>query len=345
MTYEKYTLTSLNPKDYRVLSSRGDDEIPILFMFVGLPGSGKSTLAAHSVVNDKNGGFHYPVVHSSDKIREELYGDADDQEHNAEVFNELHKRIRNDLASGKDVIYDATNLSKKRRVGYLKELRKIRCKRICIAVMTPYEVCIRNNQNRDRQAPRSAMERMYKSWCPPALHEGFDEIHLYYYYGDLSEYYYSPENFFEGRVGANHISQENSHHTLTIGEHCSKAGRYAITKYSDLVLGLAAHFHDIGKPFTKTKWNAKGEFDGNYHYYQHHCVGAYDSLFYLEQYCNDKTISVRDLVYISNLIYYHMMPFTKWRQSEKAKLKDIKLIGKNMYEDIMRLHEADTFAH
>jgi len=342
MTYEKHTF--IKPQELRVFERQNDDKTPILFTLIGLPGSGKSYLASRIAIGDGKGGFYYPTIHSSDELRKELYGDVDDQTHNAEIFNELHKRIRNDLVRGMDTIYDATNVSKKRRIGYFREISKIKCRKIAIVTLAPYEVCLSQNLQREKTVPEYVIKNMYMHWCPPALNEGFDEIHLFYNYGDLDKDYYSPNNFFEGRIGANYISQDNSHHTLTIGQHCSEAGRYAIKKYSDLILGLAAHFHDIGKPFTKTKLNKKGEFDGNYHYYQHHCVGAYDVFFYLDHF-SEEMLSPRDLVYISNLIYYHMMPFTKWRQSEKAKLKDKKLIGNKMFTDIMRLHEADTFAH
>ena len=40
-----------------------------------------------------------------------------------------------------------------------------------------------------------------------------------------------------------------------------------------------------------------------------------------------------------------MRPYLGWKQSEKAKERDKKLIGKMMYEDIMILHEADLAAH
>ena len=43
---------------------------------------------------------------------------------------------------------------------------------------------------------------------------------------------------------------------------------------------MAALLHDQGKIMTKSRINSKGEDDGNCHYYQHHCVGAYNSIFY-----------------------------------------------------------------
>ena len=69
---------------------KGDESkiMPVLVMLMGLSGSGKSTLAEEYA--KLSGG----KVFSSDKIREELFGDENDQTHNGEVFNELHKRIK-----------------------------------------------------------------------------------------------------------------------------------------------------------------------------------------------------------------------------------------------------------
>ena len=48
---------------------------------------------------------------------------------------------------------------------------------------------------------------------------------------------------------------------------------------------------------------------------------------------------------VTNMIYYHMHPYLAWKQSEKAKERDKKLLGEKMFNDIMLLHEADLAAH
>ena len=81
-------------------------------MLVGLPGSGKSTCAEKL----KKEGY---IIHSSDTIREELTGDVNSQENNLEVFDILHKKVKEDLKSGHSCVYDATNMSMKRRKAFL----------------------------------------------------------------------------------------------------------------------------------------------------------------------------------------------------------------------------------
>lgn len=64
---------------------------PILIMMVGVQGSGKSTIAQH--IRDKISSV--PVhIFSSDQLREELFGNVDEQNRNNELFRELHRRIK-----------------------------------------------------------------------------------------------------------------------------------------------------------------------------------------------------------------------------------------------------------
>lgn len=40
-----------------------------------------------------------------------------------------------------------------------------------------------------------------------------------------------------------------------------------------------------------------------------------------------------------------MRPYLGWKESEKARERDRKLIGEEMYQDIMILNECDRAAH
>lgn len=82
---------------------------PTLYTLVGLPACGKSTYCMNN--NDC-------VIISTDAIRKELYGDESAQTNNAKVYHIAHERIALALASGKNVIFDATNINKKARKEY-----------------------------------------------------------------------------------------------------------------------------------------------------------------------------------------------------------------------------------
>lgn len=319
---------------------RLEANVPLMIMLAGLPGSGKSTVA-ESIHTSGDNEKYKPVIHSSDGLRKELFGDEATQGDNNKLFTELHKRIKADLIAGKDVIYDATNINKKLRRQFLNELRNISCTPICLCVMTSYETCLKNNEKRERKVPVEVIKRMQMNWQPPHYNEGFREIK--YIFSNLDDEYadkFTIRDFFKV---ANDFDQENSHHALSLGEHCTKAATYIQEHCPDnFPLLIATMLHDNGKLHTKTRTNAKGIEDGNCHYYQHHCVGAYNILFYLH-YANQFT--EEDFTYISNLIYYHMHPYCQWKQSEKALNKDKTILGDKLFKDIMLLHDADLYAH
>lgn len=311
----------------------------------GLPGSGKSSYAKDIDVATPY--ITKPVIHSSDKLREEMFGNEAAQGDNNKLFCELHRRIKNDLMNCRDVIYDATNIKKKERIQFLESLNKINCFPICVVMATEYEACLFNNKRRERVVPDYVIERMWHNWTPPHYGEGFEHIdYIFSYLSDNNEIThesmakYTLGKFFEKADGFN---QENKHHTLSLGEHSTKAATYIQEHAPDnFNLLYAAMLHDNGKLFTKTEINAKGEQDGDCHYYQHHCVGAYNSMFYLHR---AELIKGENIAEITNLIYYHMHPYIQWKQSERVLNRDKELLGNHLYNDILILHDADLYAH
>lgn len=304
-----------------------ENKKPIFFMLVGLPYSGKSVQA------EKMKEQYGAVVHSSDAIREEILGDAQDQNNNGKVFEVLHRRVFEDLSAGKNVVYDATNISYKRRMDALQRINKIDCQKVCLFMATPFDVCIERSKNRERVVPYEVVERMYKTIWIPNVYEGWDYVELIYP-EDFKPY--NLRDLFNGENGLNYINQDNPHHALTVGHHCITA--YGLVHNESPELQEAALLHDIGKPFTKSFVNSKGETTEVAHYYDHHHVSAYDSLFY-----GDFSL---DRLYIAAIIQWHMRPFELERldHPRKAKEKFRDLVGYKLYRDIERLHVADIEA-
>ena len=296
-------------------------------MMCGLPASGKSTISKELAIKEN------AVIHASDELRKELFRDENTNDKNDELFLELHKRIKNDLRDGKNAIYDATNINYKRRKSFLDELKKIECYKECVIVATPYEDCIRQNKLRERNVPDYIIRKMYMNFYVPQLYEGWNEIRFIHNF-KLDEY---KANKLFDRL--DNLSQDNSHHTLTVGEHCKQTALKLNTEKSDYTLIISALYHDVGKEFTKCFKNTKGEETKEAHYYQHHLISAYDSMFYLYDIGN----KIPDwYLKILGLITWHMQPF--FIQSEKAKEKFINLVGEEFYDKLMVLHEADIIA-
>ena len=303
-------------------------------MFCGLPASGKSTYAEKLAKETDS------IVLSSDAIRWELFGDETDQEHNQQVFQELHKRAKKWLCDGRNVIYDATNISSKLRRAFLNELTKIDCIKNCVIMATPYEQCLGNNRDRARQVPEWAIERMYRKWQTPAMFEGFDNITIEYW---DDEHFVWPIHVAESLLD---FDQQNPHHTKTLGGHLFSTFRLCnIDDFDDAeayCIKNAALMHDCGKPFCQTFKNAKGEPSKIAHYYNHEHVSAYEALFILPVYEED----IIDIINISALVTWHMQPyFYEKNNNEKLHNKYKRIWGERFYNMVTALHRADKAAH
>jgi predicted kinase len=146
---------------------------------IGIPGSGKSTFAT-ALAELTNS-----TIVSTDEIRATLYGDAAIQGNWAEIENQALHLIQQTIASGKTVIYDATNFKRLFRIDFLMKLeKKLQTKTsnppIWIAwyIKTPLKTCKQWNQKRQRKVPIEIIESMSKSLSnfPPLIAEGFAAI-------------------------------------------------------------------------------------------------------------------------------------------------------------------------
>ena len=303
---------------------------------IGLPASGKSE-QAKKLATEYNA-----EIFSSDSLRKEMFGDVNHQADNDALFKELHKRIRECLASGKSAIMDATNINYKKRIEFLKSLSKIPCEKIAVLMATPYEVCLERNAQRERKVPEHVIKRMYMNWNTPYWYEGWDDIQIVYSNGAE----WSTHLFKSIALGYSHpvfnYNQNNTHHSLSLGEHLKKAYQFIHKDIEpdcgDTTLEMATALHDMGKPFCATYYNKNGEKSDECHYYDHQNTSAYDCLF-------EKPLYNVDILGVSVLIMWHMRPYLAWRQSEKAMQKDRNLLGETLFNDICLLHAADVYAH
>ena len=295
-------------------------------MMCGIVGSGKSTSAQK--ISDETGA----IIFSSDELRKEMFGDVNEQNKNDELFRELHKRIKECLKSGNNAIYDATNISSKRRCSFVQELNKIECEKRCIVIATPIKECIARNNSRERKVPEEVINNMHYHWETPYLFEGWDNIQIIYPYKDNGTR--SIENWLNVNRTYN---QCNPHHSMSLARHCICVGEQLSDK-NDAALYYAGLLHDVGKPITQTFTNSKGEHTEFAHYYCHENVGSYETLFFKCPNANILDVSV--------LVGLHMRPYN-WERDNNEKLhnKYRKLWGENLYQRVMMLHEADKAAH
>ena len=167
----------------------------------------------------------------------------------------------------------------------------------------------------------------------PTQAEGFDEIVLYNRFSTRGEL------LLRGMIN---FDQDNPNHSLDLFGHCAKAADFIrasqmkMSEDEQEILRRAAAYHDVGKLFTKTYKNLKGEDTPHAHYYHHENVGAYMCLL-LEE------LSLPDRIRVAQLVGYHMQPY--FNKSEKAQKRWRERLGDRLYELIMELHRADEYAH
>jgi predicted kinase len=287
---------------------------PSLIILCGIPGSGKSTYAKSYIEQNVD------TIHlSSDAIRKELYGDENIQGNPADVFSLMQKRAVEALNNGRNVIYDATNITRKDRasiIGICPKFTNIECH----IIWAPIEVCIERDSKRERTVGKEVIDRMLKRFQAPYYDENIDAIAI------IIPDKFSTNKYYHTIMNAMCIPHDNPHHTLCVYDHCQEAYEELCCHSINYDICMAALWHDIGKPYVKAFVDTKGSPCEHAHYYQHQCVGAYMS--YGLEYVTP---------YIAWLISTHMEPFfnSKYYNNLPPFLK----------KDIDLLHEADLAAH
>ena len=83
-----------------------------VYLLIGASGSGKSRYRKTTEFKERT------ITLSSDDIRKELFGNLIHQEDHDQIFDIIHKITPLALEMGFDVIYDATNLNRKKRIYF-----------------------------------------------------------------------------------------------------------------------------------------------------------------------------------------------------------------------------------
>lgn len=288
-------------------------------MLVGVSGCGKSTVAKSLL---KEGA----IILSSDTIREELWGDAADQQNKGAVFQERTKRAVQALKSGLDVIYDATNLNAKRRTSFLSYLnRNVRnLETECHLVVTEPQRCLDNQFLRERQVPESDVREQLYNFQMPTMSEGWTnpiQVHNPFYREGLLD---EMEKAMVGVSQKGPWHQETlDAHNILVTEHAKRMG------YSPVVVEMA-RYHDIGKPFARTIG-----YNGNTHFFGHASAGAYA---YLSAVAPTGPLSY-DTWYRAMLIAHHMDFIRKEVNLDVLQQKT----GPALYQDLRQLYHADKY--
>lgn len=293
--------------------------MPEFVMTVSISCSGKSRWCyeQHNIATD--------IVADSDEIREELWGDANDQQNPDKVFNEMFARTKFALSHNISVFYCATNLNMRHRIHTLKQIKCLFPDVKCRAVVfnTPLFICKEWNKKRERQVPDWLFERQMKSFQMPVYNEGWDSIEI------VTPAEYDAKKFAEDMWNDVRAagSQDNPHHTLSLYDHLldciNKVDITGLSFNEQVNMYSAAGIHDIGKAYTRS-------YDGNRiaHYYSHDSYGAFLAM------------NMKLPIEVIQLVCYHMKPYDANASSVWEKR-----LGEELWRKILILHEADKAAH
>lgn len=293
-------------------------------ILIGLPGSGKTTYAKQYLINNN------VIYLSSDDMRVELFG-YENQTDNTKVFDEMNNRTRKALQSDMDVIYDATNLSRKRRKHFIQTV----CRGFEVDAMLfccPIDIIrVRNITRSERHLPDDKLENMITNIDIPLYYEGFNDIFLVNTYGDMTKIIKSDIEY------AHTFNQRNPHHNKTLGGHIDDIINYVNKYYSVLEINIlknVAMFHDLGKLYTQI-------FDENNvaHYYRHEKVSAYLYLCSIipQQNGVKQFICGGTDYYIALIIAHHMDLYNP----NTVKLEAV--LGSFLYDLLTKFHKADMY--
>lgn len=111
-----------------------------------------------------------------DDIREELTGDAACQARNGQVFALAKRRARAALAEGRDVVIDATNVTRDARREWARLAIEQGTPCLCVWIECTVARALRNNAARERRVPEDVIRTMAREFTPPCVDEGFDEV-------------------------------------------------------------------------------------------------------------------------------------------------------------------------
>ena len=128
--------------------------MPTIYLMIGVSASGKTTWAKEKLKELDNA-----IYIGSDSIRLELWGNEQDQQHNRETFQEVFNRVAKAAKEKKNIIYDATNISRKEKENILKLLTNDYTK-IGVKMSTPIKDCYKRNLKRNRTVPEKVIGKI-----------------------------------------------------------------------------------------------------------------------------------------------------------------------------------------
>jgi len=217
-----------------------------------------------------------------------------------------------------------------------------------------YDLCVYNDEKRDNKVGENVILKMHKNMQIPVKNEGWDDVVfvnenssmssvkttlelLLLKSGSYKEIMEELAQTFPEFRNIYDLPQDSRYHSLSVSRHTYHVYTFIHNKTSDLKLLWAALLHDTGKGLCKSFVNHKGETTRHANFIGHEFSSSQIASYYLNKLGYDDHFT-KD---VSALCQFHMYPM----KAGDKKLKEIKrLLGDNLFDDLMLLHEADLQA-
>ncbi|MBI2321441.1 MAG: ATP-binding protein [Chloroflexi bacterium] len=146
---------------------------PRFYLLVGIPGSGKTTYARRHLAD--------ALRVSLDDVRLMLTGVAFDPAFEPYVVAAAHAALgallRRAARWRRDVVLDATNITRQRRRYYLAIAARRAIPTVAVYLRCPLDVALVRNRQRSPAVPDDVVCRFHAALEPPTLDEGFAAIY------------------------------------------------------------------------------------------------------------------------------------------------------------------------
>ena len=235
----------------------------------------------------------------------------------------MNRRTRNAGKENKNVIYNATNINRGRRVTLAQEMQKyFKYIRVIVCVCSVKTLLYRNKTRKERHLPEDKLMQMIRSFQIPTLYEyNYDDIKYVWTESKRRE-------FERDKIALlMDYDQHNRHHSENLGKHILRTADYC--KENDKAC-KAAIYHDLGKPFCKTT-----DEEGFNHFIGHPNVSTY--LYLTDTISRDFDADVALLIEFHDYIF-NFQDFESMKKKLKNKYPSLK---DDFFEALKLLTEGD----
>ncbi|MFF2911304.1 AAA family ATPase [Paenibacillus sp. NPDC057934] len=314
-----------------------------IHMLTGIPGSGKTTYAKQLCRSER------AVLVATDDIRERLFGSESKQKNNYLVFDTAFAEIEQVLADGRNVVFDATNIDRGRRLKFLKRFSEIPIE--CHVCDAPYELALTRNKLRKRRLDEVILLKYAKNFAFPVPGEGFSALHIVHAEADPGIVREELEQLLAAEAGHDELfrylstspyfaimlgfDQGNPYHSKTLSEHTYSVLEYINQCYEGehlLAMQLAALLHDTGKPLCKV-WKQTREY---YSYFGHEHVSAIIA-------CNLLKALGYDDDFVLHVVYLVSFHMEILHGGDAGASNIYHLLGGELLAELYFFAEADSF--